>query len=151
MSYISKHLHAKEKLVHRGRFHWMEYVKAWSALVFLGIFIIGIVIFVRILVKVMTTEFSITSQRIIVKRGLIATDVNQMALDGIEGANVKQGIFGRLLNYGQVRIEGRGDTELSLPVMAAPADFVTALAAIQDAEAHAAQAVEVVGIETPLT
>lgn len=72
MSYISKHLHAKEKIVHRGRFHWMEYITAWSALVFLGIFIIGIVIFLRILVKVMTTEFSITSQRIIVKRGLIA-------------------------------------------------------------------------------
>tara|TARA_B100001093_G_C26370131_1_gene818348 strand:- start:199 stop:642 length:444 start_codon:yes stop_codon:yes gene_type:complete len=58
------------------------------------------------------SEFGITAKRVISKRGIISRKVSEMNLDSIESINVDQGILGRILNYGGVKISGRGTTSV---------------------------------------
>jgi len=44
MSYIERSLGSGEKLIARAHFHWWYSLKAWLALIFLGVFIIGIIL-----------------------------------------------------------------------------------------------------------
>jgi len=48
MAYIQKSLGAGERLILRAHFHWWYSLKAWLALLFLGIVLIGIYIFFAI-------------------------------------------------------------------------------------------------------
>lgn len=148
MSYIDRRLADNETIMYRGRFHWLEHAYAWASLVFLGIFLIGIFLFIRQMIKLKTTNFAITSERVITKRGFLKARVDQMSLDGVEGGKVRQSMVGRLLGYGIVIIEGRGDMELPLPKMADPAGFLRAVTNAQAKLRHEVQPVEVVDEET---
>ncbi|HSM96991.1 MAG TPA: hypothetical protein VLT91_13165, partial [Rhizomicrobium sp.] len=67
MSYIEKSLGQGETLVARAHFHWWYTFKALLALIFLGVFIIGIVIFISMLLKKWTTEIGVTTHRFVEK------------------------------------------------------------------------------------
>lgn len=144
MSYIDRRLAENETIMYRGRFHWLEHTFAWASLIFLGVFIIGIFLFIRQMVKIKTTNFAITSERVNTKRGFLKARVGRMSLDGVEGGKVRQSMIGRLLGYGTVIIEGRGDMELPLPKMADPAGFLRAVTNAQAKLRHEVQPVEVV-------
>lgn len=55
-----------------------------------------------------TSEFVVTSNRVIIKTGLIARHTFDTKLQKIEGLVVKQGIIGRILNYGTIIVRGTG-------------------------------------------
>ena len=56
------------------------------------------------------SEFGVTGKRVISKKGIISRNASEMNLSSIESVNVDQGIIGRILNYGTVKISGRGTT-----------------------------------------
>jgi len=60
------------------------------------------------LITYLTTEYGITSTRVISKEGLIRRDIEEISLSSIESINVTQSIIGRILNYGTIVISGRG-------------------------------------------
>lgn len=138
MSYIGNSLYEGEELLYRGRFHGFHYAQAWLALIFLGVLIIGIFIFVGLMVKFHTTEFAVTNRRIVYKKGSFTVRFVELELDAIEGGQIRQSLFGRLFGFGDVHITGRGDTDLDLPTMSHPALF---LAAAEKAKAEAEGAV----------
>lgn len=123
MSYIDKHLHPGERVVHRGQFHWLRHFRAWLALILLGVFLVGIVIFIYEMLRMKTTNFAVTSHRIMLKRGILTADVEELSLDAIEGGTVHQSMLGRLFGYGAVCVAGRGEMEIDFPTMARPEDF----------------------------
>ncbi len=127
MSYIDKSLGDGERLVARASFHWWYSVKAWLALIFLGIIIIGIVIFVRMMLRKWTTEIGITTHRFVEKTGWLTLNTAEIALPNIEGVKVTQGVWGKLLDYGQIRIEGTGIDAIELPDIADPIGFRRAI------------------------
>ena len=51
----------------------------------------------------------------------------EMALPNIEGVKVSQGIWGRILGYGHVRIEGTGVDAIETPPIAHPVQFRRAI------------------------
>ena len=133
MSYIKESLGDGETIITEAHFPWIYSALAWAALIFLGIFVIGIVIFIVMMVKRWTTEIGITSHRFVEKRGLISRYTNEIALPNIEGVKVAQGVLGRILDYGTVQIEGTGVDTMTTPNIADPVGFVRA---IQTAKEH---------------
>ena len=133
MGYIEQSLGTGEKLVAKAEFHWWYTVKAVLALVFLGIFIVGIVIFFRMMIRKWTTEIGVTSHRFVEKTGLFSLSTNEIALTNIEGVRVLQTFWGRVLGYGRLRIEGTGVDAVNLPDIANPVAF---RAAIESAKEH---------------
>ena len=136
MSYIQKSLGDGETIIARARFSWVYSAGAWAALIFLGIFLIGIVIFLSMMIRKWTTEIGVTSHRFVEKKGLFTLRTNEIALNNIEGVRVSQGVMGKLLGYGKVRIEGTGIDAVQTPNIDDPVGFVRA---IQTAKEHTAK------------
>jgi hypothetical protein len=133
MSYMRKRLAPGETMVAEGRFHWSQYAAAWLALILLGWVIIGILIWARELARLNTTEFVVTSRRVVLKRGWLSVHVDELTLNSVEGAHVDQNMPGRIFGFGKLMLHGRGDTTIAFPTMARPAQF---RAAIEGARIH---------------
>jgi uncharacterized membrane protein YdbT with pleckstrin-like domain len=133
MSYIRESLGDGETIIAEAHFPWTYSALAWAALIFLGIFLIGIIIFITMMVKKWSTEIGVTSHRFVEKKGLITRHTNEIALPNIEGVKVNQGVMGRIFDYGTVRIEGTGVDAVTTPNIADPVGFVRA---IQTAKEH---------------
>ena len=132
MGYIEQSLGARETLVARARFHWIYKLQAWLALIFLGIFIIGIWIFFKMMIRMWTTEIGVTTHRFIEKTGWFTLKTNEIALPNIEGVRVEQSFLGRLLGYGHIRIEGTGVDAVVIPNIADPIGFRRAIETAKD-------------------
>lgn len=127
MPYIEESLGQGEKLVMKAHFHWWYAAKAWCALIFLGVFLIGIWIFFAMMIRKWTTEIGVTTHRFVEKNGLFSLATNEIALQNIEGVRVTQGLWGRMLGYGHLRIEGTGIDAVTIPDIADPVAFRAAI------------------------
>lgn len=96
-------------------------------LVAFGAFLVCFLMFVQQMVYKATTEICLTTERLVLKRGLVARHVEEISVDRIEGVDVFQGIFGRMLGYGRVCVRGMGVGEIVLPLIAQPVDFKKAI------------------------
>jgi uncharacterized membrane protein YdbT with pleckstrin-like domain len=54
--------------------------------------------------------FTVTSHRVIVRRGLIARDTNEIEIRHTREYKVRQGILERILNYGDIEISSAAGT-----------------------------------------
>jgi len=154
MAYIEQTLGANEQLFSKAHFHWLYYAAAAFALCAgLGIAgllvsngfaslwawiaaLIGLAAFLSILVPIWTTEIGVTTQRLVLKRGVIKRNIDELQLWAIESVNLQQSLLGRLLGFGRLLAEGTGDDSITLPAIANPLGFRKA---IQDAIGHASQ------------
>ena len=127
MSYIEKSLGGGERVIARASFHWWYSFKAWMALILLFWCLIGIWIFFSMMIRKWTTEIGVTSHRFVEKTGLFSLNTNEIALQNIEGVRVEQNLWGRMLGYGHLRIEGTGVDAVNLPNIADPVGFRAAI------------------------
>jgi uncharacterized membrane protein YdbT with pleckstrin-like domain len=126
-TYIEQSLGQGETLVAKAHFHWSYTMKAWLALIFLFWCIVGIVIFVRMMLRSASTEIGVTTHRFVEKTGLFSLHTNEVALPNIEGVKVEQTVFGRIFGYGHLRIEGTGVDAVEIPNIANPIAFRAAI------------------------
>jgi uncharacterized membrane protein YdbT with pleckstrin-like domain len=68
----------------------------------------GIIIILRSVLAVVSTEYFISSHRIYVKYGIIVRRVFEIKNEWITTAAVRQGVIGRILNYGDILISVPG-------------------------------------------
>jgi hypothetical protein len=157
MSYIQRSLGDGETIIARAHFHKFYFAAAWlslliplllllAALAEAGtqpdpytvaaglVSLLGLVIFLRMMIRRWSTEIGVTSHRFVEKYGLLSMRTNEIALPNIEGVRVNQSILGKLFGYGTVRIEGTGVDSVTTPAIADPVGFVRA---IQTAKGHA--------------
>jgi uncharacterized membrane protein YdbT with pleckstrin-like domain len=127
VSYIEQSLGLHEKVIARAHFHWIYKLQAWLALIFLGIFLIGIWIFFQMMIRMWTTEIAVTTNRFIEKTGWLSLKTNEIALHNIEGVRVTQSFWGRIFGFGHVRIEGTGIDAVEIPTIADPIGFRRAI------------------------
>ena len=123
MSYIQDSLGANERVVKEASFHWSYTLGA----VLLALTVIGLVVAIPMLIRKATTEIGITTHRFIMKTGLFSLHTQEMAIHNIEGVKVDQGLFGRILGFGRLRIEGTGVDAIELPTIADPVAFRAAI------------------------
>ena len=90
-------------------------------------FVLGLISFLRLMIRKWTTEIGITTHRFIMKTGLFTLHTQEMAIHNIEGVKVDQGFWGRVLGYGHIRMEGTGVDATELPPIADPIAFRAAI------------------------
>ena len=143
MSYIDRHLTAGETVVFRTRLHPVVFAgTVLFAASVIGIVVLivarndlpaesvrllwlaGIVValgsFVTPVLRWRTSEFAVTTSRVLVKVGLVSVHTLELMLPKVEAIGVDQPIAGRILGYGTLRIVGTGGTVEEFARVASP-------------------------------
>ena len=143
MSYVDDNLTAGEQVLHRAKLHWGIFVGP-GILLFIG-FIIAIAVgagvggggaFLTLLILLLftipillalktylTTEFAVTSRRVIVKEGFIRRIALELNHNRVEGLAVQQGVIARIFNAGTIVVMGTGGTKQSARFINNPMEF----------------------------
>ena len=92
-------------------------------------------------IRRMTTTYSITSQRLRIKKGLVARRVQQTRIERVQNVNTDQSVLERLLQVGTVDFDtaGTDDSDFKFVGVSDPQEVVDAVdrahrAAVADAE-----------------
>ena len=73
------------------------------------------------------TEFDVTNMRVVHKTGFIKRRTFEMSLDKVESVDVNQSILGRLMDYGDITIQGVGEGTQTISTVASPLAFRNAI------------------------
>ena len=109
MGYIESILMKDENIIAMGKVHWMELI---VAIIITGLFWWLIFPFFLLFSSIshrISTELAVTTHRVIAKQGLIQRHATDLTLDRVQNITVDQGIFGRIFNYGSVRVTTAGE------------------------------------------
>jgi uncharacterized membrane protein YdbT with pleckstrin-like domain len=143
--YIDEILQPGEKVLYSTNAHWIFYlpaIVAWIVVAFL-VFVSGllpplalacwaaaaVVGLVAIFYTVkgwfhrLTTETDVTTMRVVHKTGFIKRRTFEIALNKVESVDVNQSILGRVLNYGDVTVNGVGEGRETISTIASPLAF----------------------------
>ena len=123
MSYVKKALAKGETLRASASLHWLLWLRAWAALIFLGIVLYGLYFFVKEALFLISTEVAVTDRRVIRKTGFLSRHVIDMQLFSVEAVNLDQDFWGRLFGFGRLTVHGTGDDTLTTPMIANPLAF----------------------------
>ena len=132
--YVDQSLAAGEHIVMRGRWPMIYWLVAWAALIALGLIVVGVIVFAMAAIHMTTTEFAVTNQRVLLKRGLLTLNTQELAVSNIEEVRLAQSLLGRLFGYGHVTVTGTGEGVITFPPMSNPIAFRRA---IEDARERA--------------
>lgn len=127
MGYVEDTIGTNEKIVYTVKFHWIYTFSAFMYLLFLGVLIIGIIVFIKMMIDKWTTERVLTNSRYIQKTGWIARDTEEISIYKIEEVELYQSIFGRILGYGSLSISGTGSGNIVLKSIDNPLLFQKSL------------------------
>jgi uncharacterized membrane protein YdbT with pleckstrin-like domain len=125
--YVDESLGANEQIVMRGRWPLAHWAMAWLILIVLGVVVIGVYIFIRRAVRMLTTEFAVTNKRVILKWGWLNRHTQELTVESIESVQLVQSIWGRIFGYGRLTVTGTGDARIIFPPMAEPVKFRRAI------------------------
>ena len=114
MKFIEQTLPENEQIELPITFHWTHLLFAWLSLFALGLVVIGIFIFIAKYVEKWTTERALTNRRLIIKRGLIGRNTEEISCNRIEEVNLSQTIIQRILGSGNILVKGVGSGEILL-------------------------------------
>jgi uncharacterized membrane protein YdbT with pleckstrin-like domain len=129
VGYVERHLLAGEHVVYKTRLHWILFLRPalvvvagialalvlrpvqdppWLWMIGAGLTVIGLAWAFVHYVELMTSEFAVTSSRLILKVGLISRYTTELLLTKVETIGVQQGLIGRMLGYGDLTVTGTG-------------------------------------------
>lgn len=111
--YVDNNLVKDERVEFETTYHWIIFCNLRAILT----------LFIAPIIDKYTDEFAITNRRVIIKTGLISRKTFEMNHTKIESVNVDQGILGRTLGYGTIRIIGSGGTKEVFPKILKPLEF----------------------------
>jgi uncharacterized membrane protein YdbT with pleckstrin-like domain len=123
MSYVRSTLAPDEKLLVIGHFPWIY--DAVSLIWLMSL--VGLPVFLFRAAKKAATELAVTNKRFVYKRGFISRRTDEFTTNRIHHVRVTQSWLGRLLNYGNIHIEGDEIGRFGLPAIARPLAFRRAL------------------------
>jgi uncharacterized membrane protein YdbT with pleckstrin-like domain len=135
-SYVDSNLTPGERVIYRGAVHWIIYLVPVMMLAFgaawgaagggrngLILAAVGAVACLAAWIRQTSSEFAVTSNRVIVKTGFISRKTIEINLSRVESVQVEQDLFGRLLNYGTMTVIGTGGTREPFTMIDNPAGF----------------------------
>src|SRR5678816_3477080 len=126
MGYIEANLLPGETVVQRARLHWIVFLKAAAVLILglgllyfdpklIGLIVIavGVVMALPPWISRVSSEFGVTSKRVIIKVGVIQRRTLELLIRQVEAISVDQSLTGRMLNYGTITLTGTGGVTVS--------------------------------------
>ena len=135
LGYIESNLLPDEEVIYKARLHWKIYWKSFlMILIGIGLFVLqpivgGVVIFVGFIlafqefVQYQTSEFGVTTKRVIIKVGLLRRRTLELLLRQVEAISVEQTVLGRMLGFGSVTLTGTGGVQEVFHNISAPLEF----------------------------
>ena len=136
MGYIDSNLLPGETVVQRARLHWIVFLKAAAVVaVGLGLLVIeprtiglivigiGVVMALPPLIARTSSEFGVTSKRVIVKVGVLQRRTLELLIRQVEAISVEQSITGRILNFGTSTLTGTGGVRETFHNISNPLEF----------------------------
>jgi uncharacterized membrane protein YdbT with pleckstrin-like domain len=143
MTYLHKNLAPGETLAYLARLHWAMFVAPLVLMVLapvaliifaarmhgpavylpVALLAVALIWLVSRYVTYATTEFGVTNQRIVLKRGMIGIETKEIMLSRVEAIQVLQTVPGRVFNFGDVIVTGTGGTKERLTMIASPQAF----------------------------
>jgi uncharacterized membrane protein YdbT with pleckstrin-like domain len=152
MSYIDGNLLEGERVVFRTRLHWMMLVgplffllvmllpvawlhlqQQWTNWVLIAP-AVGLVVLLAAIIRRQSSDFAVTTKRVMMKTGVFTTRSVEILLSKIEAIAVHQSLGGRMLGYGDIVVTGSGGTEEAFSSIQAPLDFRRAVQSVTDAQ-----------------
>lgn len=138
MSYVSRTLGSKEKVLFLTGYHWLYWlgvaiitlpfiVVAIGSLPYDGFdylylalatvpFLYGFYYFIHGI----ALEVAVTTDRFVKKTGLVSIKSEEVSLDKIEEVNVTESILGRIFGYGNVDVHGTGAGKIHVRMVGNP-------------------------------
>lgn len=127
LAYIKQTLSPEEKIL--GRFELTVWQYFWPVLtIIIGI---GFLWIPWTMLKRKTTELAYTNKRVITKFGIIARNTDEIKINAIESIDIRQGVLGRLFNFGSLIISGTGGKLVIIPDIKDVVSFRKALVDLQ--------------------
>ena len=144
MGYIESNLLPGETVVQRARLHWIVFLKAIAVAVLgAGVLIVsatmadgswvriagGVVALVGALMAIppwiarASSEFGVTSKRVIIKVGVIKRRTLELLIRQVEAISVDQSVTGRLFNFGTITLTGTGGVRETFDNISDPLEF----------------------------
>lgn len=105
---IEQNLGRDEHIIREGKINVIVLLPHFL-LLFVGI---GLITIWKPLIDLITTKLCFTNKKVIGKVGLIKTNTLEAPLNKVNNASVEQGLFGKIMNYGTVRIDTSSGTYL---------------------------------------
>ena len=75
------------------------------------------------IMNISNTELAITNKKVIGRTGFLKKESVDMPIDRLESINIEQGLIGRILGYGKVKINGIGGNTVTIPFIKGPFAF----------------------------
>ncbi len=149
MSYVKENLTRGERLIHTTTLHWVIFFESFS-IIFTGLFFtylgveystqlgslsywveylsffvlcFGGIKFLAELLRYSSSEFAVTSERVIIKTGILERKSLAMHLNKIESIEIEQSLTGRILGFGSIIITGTGNAESKFVLLKDPSKF----------------------------
>jgi len=121
MPYIDESLSTGEQVSALFRLHWVTRIPL-AIWLLLAIPTLGITLIVALYeyLRVRHIEQGVTNKRVIFKTGIISRKSEEMKLASIETVEIDQGILGRIFGFGNVKVSGRGTSDVLLHTVADP-------------------------------
>ena len=141
MGFVDQNLVAGETVVYRAKLHMIMFLfpilllllgvlllgalllRGESTTVAVVILAIGAVSLLRRWIEFQTSEFAVTTKRVLIKVGFIQRHTLELLLGKVEGIGVDQDIIGRLWGYGTIVVTGTGGTMERFGSIAKPLEF----------------------------
>jgi hypothetical protein len=135
MGYIDSNLMPGETVVQQVRLHWIVFLKAIAvtviglAVLFIQPLVGAIVIGLGLLMALppwlerTTSEFGVTSKRVIIKVGLIQRRTLELLIRQVEAISVDQSLAGRIFNFGTITLTGTGGVRETFHNISSPLEF----------------------------
>lgn len=83
----------------------------------------GVSMLAHAYLRLISTELAITNRRVIAKTGFISRNTFEIMLNRIEGANIDQTIWGRILGFGSIFVHGTGGGITPIDFVSDPLTF----------------------------
>ncbi len=143
MSYVRSILDSNEQVLLSAHLHWINYFRTFFLLFIAAIAVVGAVlapksylfllaiifvafallVLVRSLLDMKSTELAVTDRRVIYKTGILQRHTMEQQLNRIDSVSVDQTFLGRMLNYGEVEIRGSGNSFTPTHKISHPLEF----------------------------
>jgi uncharacterized membrane protein YdbT with pleckstrin-like domain len=136
MGYIEANLLPGETVVQRARLHWIVFLKAIAVfIVGLGllyfdpkligavVMAVGVLMALPPWIQRVSSEFGVTSKRVIIKVGVIQRRTLELLIRQVEAISVDQSLTGRMLNYGTITLSGTGGVKETFHNISHPLEF----------------------------
>lgn len=121
MSYIEESQSSGEEVVALFRLHWFSRLPM-ALWIILALPTLGLTLILAgyEFVRLRCIEQGLTNKRVVFKKGIISRSTEEMKLKSVETVEIEQGVLGRLFGYGDVKVTGRGISDVVFKGVADP-------------------------------